>query len=457
MNRMLAPSKPTVKNALAWSSVSNLVMRLGTLSMGIVLARILSPEEFGVYAIALTVQTALMTLADFGMSADLIRCEDPEKRAPTVATLGLITGLTFAASMAVSSRAVANSLGSPEAVDVIFILSFTLLLSGVGIVPFAKLQRNLEQKKLFLVSMVDFVVNTVSTLVMLNLGMGVISLAYSRILAQSCALVLQYVLARQKVKFGIDRSLVGPVLRFGIPVAAANLLSWSLLSVDNVVIAHWAGPLALGFYVLAFNISNWPMSALGQVIRSVTLPVFSRSSASRDSENLAAALALTWGVGLPAGLFLAVLAKPLIVFVYGEKWGAAGPVLAALGLFGALRLLFDVVASFLLARGKSGQVLTVQIVWFAALIPAMIVGTHSYGIVGGGWAHVVVGIVVVLPAYLIALRSVRVRYAVLWGAIWPPLLAAFPAGLAGYFVAGMFHYPVVSLIAGGLAGGGLYA
>lgn len=456
MNRSLVPSMPTVKNALAWSSVSNLVMRLGTLSMGIVLARILSPEEFGVYAIALTVQTILMTLADFGLSADLIRSADPAKRAPTVASLGLITGLIFAGSMAFSSQAIANTLGSPDASEVIFILSFTLVLSGIGVVPYATLQRNFEQKKLFSVSIVDFLVSTVVTLILLNLGMGVISLAYARLAAQTCALVVQFMLARQPIRFGIDRTLIGSVLKFGLPIAAANLLSWALLSIDNVVIARWAGPVSLGFYVLAFNISNWPMSALGQVIRSVTLPSFSRSAGRKGGQDLTTALGLTWGIGLPAGILLAVLSKPLIEFIYGEKWGAAAPVLAALGLFGSLRLIFDVWAAYLLANGKSVAVLWVQVIWFGTLIPAMVWGTHQFGIVGGGWAHVIVGAVVVLPAYLWVLRGTEANLKALAHAAWPPILAGIAAWTSAHFVAAAISTPLLALGVGGLAGCAAY-
>jgi PST family polysaccharide transporter len=76
----------------AWSGVSTIVLRLGSVLVGIVLARILTPDQFGVYAIALTVQGILMTVADLGLSAELIRSDDPERIAPTVATFGLISG-----------------------------------------------------------------------------------------------------------------------------------------------------------------------------------------------------------------------------------------------------------------------------------------------------------------------------------------------------------------------------
>lgn len=445
-----------VRRGLAWSTVSNLVLRLGSLSVGIILARLLTPEQFGIFAVALTVQTVLVTLADLGLSADLIRVEDPQRRAPTIATLGLVAGGLLTAVMVLTGQFTADLLGSPEAGGVITVLAFTLVLSGAGVVPYAMLQRRFEQKKIFAISVVDFVLGTGITLALVVAGWGVMALAVSRICAQVSTTVLQFVLSKVRPRFGIDRSLLGPVLRFGLPVAGANMLSWALLSIDNVVIARLAGAGALGFYVLAFNISNWPISAIGQVIRSVSLPAFARSAGTQEDTSLPTALALTWAVGLPAGALLAVLSVPLVEFVYGAKWFPAAPVLAALGLFGSLRLLFDVVAAYLLARGRSGAVLWVQVLWFAALVPAMVAATGNFGIVGGGWAHLAVGLGIVAPAYLLVLHRIGLSPAGLLRALWLPTAAMVPAWFAAHFASEAGSSPLASLFFGGLAGAGAY-
>src|SRR3954451_11913815 len=110
-----------VKRGLAWSTASSLVLRFGSVALGIVLARLLAPEAFGVYAIALTVQSVLMTLADLGMSVDLVRAEDPERRAPTVATVSLGSGIVLATLMSLTSGPVASALGAPEADSVLLV------------------------------------------------------------------------------------------------------------------------------------------------------------------------------------------------------------------------------------------------------------------------------------------------------------------------------------------------
>ena len=454
----MTPVEPAqVRGALGWSTISTLILRVGTFAVGIVLARILTPEQFGVFAVALTVQAVLITLADLGLSADLIRTSHPERIAPTVATFGLVAGAVMTAGMALSGHAVADLLGSPQAGNVIVVLSFTLLLGGAGLVPYAMLQRRFQQKRLFLISVIDFVFGTTLTLLLLWNGWGVLALAVGRVAAQAVTLVLQFVLSGERPRYGLDRSVVRPVLAYGLPIAAANLLSWALLNIDNVVIARISGPVALGFYFLAFNISSWPMTALGQIVRSVALPTFSRTVARRNDASLATATALTGAVAVPAGAFLALLSGPLIIVVYGDKWAAAAPVLAALGLFGALRAIFDVIVSYLLARGASRAVLRIQVLWFVLLVPATVAATLWWGITGAAWAHLAVSAVIVLPAYLLAANRVGADVRLMLARGWQPIVAMIPAALVVLAVTVLLPSDLWTLLLGGLAGGIVYA
>jgi PST family polysaccharide transporter len=438
-----------------WSGVSTVVLRLGGLVVGIVLARLLAPEQFGVYAVALTVQGILITVADLGLSADLIRSDEPDRIAPTVATLGLTAGTVTMLATAASSTGLATLLDSPQAAPAIAVLSITLLLAGGTVVPYAMLQRRFQQRELFYVGVADFVVSTTVTLVLIALGFGVMGLAIGRVAAQIVASTMQFLLARVKPRFSIDRTVVKGVLAFGLPIAAANLLSWALLNVDNIVLARVAGATALGYYVLAFNISSWPMNALSQVVRSIALPFFSRSGGG--SRAFSTVTAVAWAGALPAGTVLAALSFPLIDVLYGARWLPGAPVLAALGLYGSLRVAFDISAGYLYSQGKSRPVLWIQIIWLIALVGAMIAATTAFGIAGAGWAHVLVAALVILPAYLIALKLSGVRIGELARMAWLPTVATIPAVAAAIGATILISDPLLALLAGGGAALVVYA
>ncbi len=441
-----------VRRGLVWSTANNLILRLGTLVLGMALARLLAPKDFGVFAVGLTVQSILMTLNDLGLSADLIRSDDPDRRAPTVATLSAASGGVLAIAMIATAGPVASVMGAPQAANVLRVLALTIPVSSAGVVPYTHLMREFQQGRLFVSSAIEFAVYTGGTLVFVMLGMGPMALALGRLLAQVMATSSQFILAKMPPRFGFDRSVARSALAYGMPLAGANLLSWALLNVDNMTIARVAGATSLGLYVLAFNISTWPMSAIGTAVRSVALPAFSRIRNDHEGRSLVTALSLTWALALPIGVLLGALAHPLIVLFYGARWAESAVVLGALAMFGALRVAFDLIATYLSAKGASRPLLYVTVLWFFGLIPPMIFMTQWLGIAGAGWTHVAVAFAVILPAYIFALTRLGLGPWTLLPAVWLPSLAAVPTWWVAHTVAAQMHQPVLALLFGGTAG-----
>lgn len=444
-----------IRRGLAWSAVSSMVLRLGTFSVGIFLARMFTPEQFGLFAVVLTVQTVMMTLADFGLSSDLIRSANHRDKAPTVATMSLVISAALTALLAGSSDWLAGILGASEAGPVLAVMSLTLLIAGIGVVPYATLQRNFLQKQVFVIAVVDFVVGTVLLVVLVMGGWGIMALAVSRVVAQLVAVVLQFVLSGERPRYGFDRTLARGVWMFGLPVAGANLLSWALLGADKVLVSSLAGATILGFYFLAFNISNWPMSVLGQVVRSVSLPAFARVSTGARDRSLAIAFAPVWSGSVLIGLMLAMLAAPVIELVYGSRWLVAAPLLAVLACFGVLRTALDLATSYLLARGEPRRVLLLQVAWMITLIPLLVSGILWSGGLGAAAAHLVSSLVL-LALYARSLFYVGADVTAVAAVFWPPLAAAVPAVAVTWLATQMGSEPIIELLAGGTVGTTVY-
>jgi PST family polysaccharide transporter len=473
-----------VGRGLAWGSAGSVVLRFGNVLVGIVLARLLAPEDFGVFALALAVQGVLVTVVDLGLSADLVRSREPRRLEPTVATISLVLGALLAGSMAATAEPVARALGSERAAPVIAVLAATLVVSAAGVVPYARLQRGFHQREIFATGLVDLVVGTVVTVLLVRAGWGPMALAVSRLVAQPAATGAQFLLSRTVPRFGYDPALARGAIAYGAPLAGANLLSIALLAVDKVVLARGAGEVALGYYVLAFNVASWPMTVIGQTVRPVALAAFARldgragagsgppggGGAGGDGEaaggvgdaseagdgGLALATRLTWAAAVPVACLLGALSMPVVTLLYGGRWAPAAGALAALAAFGALRVLFDLFATYLSARGATRPVLGVQVAWLVALVPAVVVGARVGGSAGVGWAHVVVAAVVVLPLYLVAVRRSGADLRALARATWLPLAAAGPTVGAAVLVARQVGGSLGALAAGGTAGALVY-
>ncbi|WFE30195.1 oligosaccharide flippase family protein [Solwaraspora sp. WMMD791] len=440
-----------VRRALAWSAFNNIAIRLGSFGVSIMLARLLAPSEFGVYAVALTVQTIVVAFAELGLSADLIRKGNIAERAGTATTVATASSALLAVAMCLLAGPIAMAMGSPEATSVVQVMSVTLILSGFSVVPYAVLQREFRQSAQMSVDGLSLVLNAIVTVLLILLGFGAMALAIARVVSQAGACALQFRLARVWPRFGFDRTMAIGLVRFGLPLASANVVSWAVLTVDYMIVGSALGAVLLGFYVMAFNISSWPMGALGAAVRAVALPAFARlTDPSPRAAALHAAVALSWSGALLAGVLLSGLATVLIPLVYGARWLPAAAALVGLGLFGAVRVVTDLLSSFLIAVGAPRTVLWAQLSWLVALVPAMVVGVRYWGIAGAGWAHLVVALVVVLPLHLALVRPYAVRTGVVLGHLLVPVLAVLPAAVVGIGVSGLFDNRLLALLVGGM-------
>lgn len=448
-----------VRSGFVWSVLSSSALRLSALVTGIYLAHVLAPEEFGVFAIAATVQTVVMTVAELGLAADLVRHGRFAERGPTIATISVVSSAALTAGVWFAAPALASAMGSADATPVIRVMSLTLLLAGAAVVPYAKLQRELRQRALFGIEAVAFVISTGLTIGLAVAGWGPMAIAVGRLVSMVAVVVLEFAVTKTRPRLGWNRSVASSGLRFSVPLAAAGLLSLTVLSIDNVLVGRLMGVGALGLYTLAFNVASWPSSVIGMAVRAVAMPAFSQRSeglGKPDDRALVRATELTWAITAPVSTALGILAVPLVAILYGPRWEQAAPALALLAVLGAIRIVTDVWVAFLTASGRSSLLLGCQALWLAALVPAMWWGINSHGLVGAGLAHITVAVVVVVPLYLLALRRSGVPSRAVIRPMLVPLAAAVPAAIAGIVVVNVAPNHWVQLFGGGAAIGIVY-
>ena len=248
-------------------------------------------------------------------------------------------------------------------------------------------------------------------------------------------------------------------MTFGLPLAGANLVNYTLLNADYAFVGHKLGPALLGVYVLAFGVGSWSTAMLSAAINGVAMPAFSR--VGHDQARLDAAIYRSTRavclLALPVAALTLALAEPLILSLYGRTWMAAIPVLEILGVYGAIFVVVSLLSNLLVGTGHTGRVLVIQLVWIGVLVPAMLVGVEHDGVTGVAWAHVIVVATVVLPLYLwnVGRQAPRVLSLVA-RATFPPLVACAAAALVALFVRNQVEPPLLQLLLGGLAGGAVY-
>ena len=398
-----------VRRGALWVVASNLLLRLANVLLTAVVAHILSPHDFGVFAVALTAYVIVSSIADVGVSSCLIRADlDIDSLAPTVTTIALVSSALLAGAMVAFARPFAVALGSAAAVGPIRIMALGVLFSGVFAVPNAQLIRDFKQDKIFLANAISFVPSTALLIILAETGGGATAFAWSRVVGQFILGSVLIAVVPRHYPPGLARSALSVVLKFGIPLAGANFVNYILLNVDYAFVGHLLGAAALGVYMLAFTLASAPYSVLGTVINNVSMPAFSR--VKHDSALLQGAMATALRtlslIVLPMCGMMIALARPIILTLYGARWAAAANVLVILSLYGAVFMACLLFANILTSFGRTKFLLVLQLIWISTLVPAMALGVHKDGIVGAAYAHVAVIVPIVLPSYLLALKRI---------------------------------------------------
>lgn len=449
-----------VSSGLRWSLVNNAIGRAGTLVAGIVLARILAPEDYGVFAVALVVLSALLSMNELGVSLAIVRWPGDVRRiAPTVATIAVTSSAVLYLACFVLAPYVAGFMNAPEATGVLRLLCLGVLADAVSAVPSGVLTREFRQRERLYADMCGLTVSIALSVALATAGYGAWSLAWGAVVGNVVvsAVVLRF--ASQHMRFGFDRGEARSLLHFGLPLAGSSLLLFAMLNSAYVVIGGMLSPTQLGFYLLAFNLASWPVNMLSTAVRRVALAGFSRlqHDARALREGFARSLGLLCTATVPICLLLGMLAEPLIRSVYGDQWAPAAPALEMLAVVAAVRVLLELAYDFLVGLGRSGTILRLQAIWLVCVVPAMVLGCTLDGIAGASLAQAAVAVLVVTPAFVVVLHRLGVPATLLARACIRPAVGGLVAAAAtGLALAGT-HGSWWELLVGGLAGAIAYA
>lgn len=443
-----------------WAIGANLVMRFANIAITALLARLLSPADFGVFAVALAVYLVASSLAELGMASAIARSTvEPDDIAPTVVTISIAVSVGCAILLAVFSKALSEFLGQPAAAFPLQILAICLALTGLFAVPGAQLVREFRQDRIFHATVVGFMAGNPILVILALQGSGATAFAWSRVVGQLATGIVFWLGTSKRYWPGWRREKLMPLLAFGVPLSLANLVNWTLLNADYMILGRLVSATEVGVYMIAFNVASWSTSILGSILNSVVVPAFGRFS--EDASNLRRAIVdtcrLVGLVSLPIGALSMGLADPIVRTLFGEKWTGAIPVLSVLAVYGVLYGFSLLFVNVLVATGRTVRLLFVQIAWVLVLVPTMVISLNMWGLAGAAWAHVLTISLIALPGYLLAVvRATETTAAEVFAASLQPLFAAVLAGGCAWLVALAFTPPWLRLGVGGAVGGMVY-
>ncbi|MDB5407799.1 MAG: uncharacterized protein JWL84_2711 [Rhodospirillales bacterium] len=345
----------------------------------IVLARLLAPDEIGVYSVGLSIIWVAHVFRDFGISTYLV--QEPElttDRIRTALGLSVCFGWPIAAILFFLSGDLADFYGDPRLRAVLQIVAFNFVLLPVGAPAMSLLARQMAFGTILRINLCSIVVLASVQIVLAYLGFGPAGLAWAS-LAQITTLSVLATIARP-VESWVLPSLTEwrRILSFGGLSSMTNLLSHLGLNSTDLVIGHMMGMTAVGLYSRAQGLVYLFHRDVMGAIHQVALPAF--AAQQRKGSNLRAgyirAVDLVTGFAWPFYAVMAVIARPLIVTAFGPQWAASAPLAQTLAGAFAITSVWSLSRHILYATGHVRSLfiseLAIQTTWIASLV----IGAH---------------------------------------------------------------------------------
>lgn len=449
-----------VRVGTRWSMLNSVVLRLASFLVGAVLARtVFGPAAWGLYAISQVVLAVLLSVNELGISAAIVRWEgDIRSYARTVTTLSLIASTLMYAALYATAPTLARTLGSPSATHMLRVLCFCVIIDALCAAPLALLNREFAQGRRMLVDTLNFAVGTVVTIWLAYTGYGVMSFAWGALAGCVVAFIVCALAAPYAVVPGWNTARARQLLRYGLPLAGANLFGLGVLNVDSAIVGATLGAFMLGLYQLAFNISSWPVTTLSLTVQRVSFAGFSRMADAGEAfaQAFNRALSLLMALTVPACVLLTTLAGPLIHAVYGARWLPAADALSLLSVLGLMRAAFVLINNCIAAADKRSALMGIQGLWLAVLIPVLLVGARLDGITGVSAGHVLVAAALVGPASLWILSRAGIPVLSVARACVRPALGGALMAIASLFVIHLLGGSLTGLVLAVAAGVAIY-
>lgn len=446
--RKIQGTRPDASNAFGWSLVNTIASRFGTLGIGIVLARVLGPEQFGTFAVALVALMAVLSFNELGVSLAIVRWPtDPAQIAPTVNTISIASSAVICILGWIGAPTFTAVMGNPEATAVVRILILSVLINGAVASPAALLQRNFHERARMGIDQVNVWVGAIVSLGLALTGMGAMALAIGRLLGAILSGFLFIKASPLPYRFGWSKEHALPLMRFGLPLAGTSIIVFAVGYTDQLVAGAILGATVLGFYVLAFNLSSWPVSIVSQPLRRVAPAAF--ASVQGDRTRMQQSIIILFGVvgtaTIPAFFAIAGASRPLVRIVYGEVWLPAAAALSWLVIAALCKIFNELIYDYIVVLGRTGVVFLIQCCSLAVLIPALLIGAHLGALAGVAMAQALVSALVIMPLYLWQLRRTGIQIGAILRKLLGPLAAGLGVGGFAWFVSAIIPNPWISL------------
>jgi O-antigen/teichoic acid export membrane protein len=374
----------------------------------IILARILAPDDFGLLGIALLTVAIFETFAQTGFGAALVQTKKDIRDYLDVSwTITVLRGIALYAFICLASSYIAQFFESAEAILVIQVVGLSIVIKAfinVGVVLF---QKELEFKKQCIFGLSATCADFITAISAALLLKSVWALVFGCLAGNLMRFFVSYIIHPYRPRFRLDPVKARELFSFGKWVWGSTILIFLLTQADDIFVGKILGIAALGFYQMAYRISNLAATEIADVISQVTFPAYAKiqDDFSKLSRAYLKTFQMTALATAPIACVIFILAPEFTSIFLGDKWTPMVPAMQALALVGLLRSIAATTSPVFLAIKKPALDTKLRLIQLFGVVVLIYPLTIKWGIFGTS-ITILISICILTVASMVKIASV---------------------------------------------------
>jgi O-antigen/teichoic acid export membrane protein len=364
---------------IAWSSLDSFVNLGIQFIVGIILARLLTPKEFGLIGMLVFFIAISQSIIDSGFTQALIRKKNIKQRDySTVFYFNLIIGTVIYTILFFSADSIAHFFKEPQLTNLLQVLGLEVIIVSFTIIHTAKLTREINFKLQTKITIIASVLSGAIGIGMAYMGYGVWSLVGKTLSMRLFVSILLWIWNRWLPTLEFDKESFKSMFSFGSKLMLSGLIDNIYRNIYNLIIGKFFSAQALGFYTRADQFKKLPAESINTIISRVSYPVLSQLQDDnvKLKDGYRQIIKSTMLVTFFLMLSMAAVAEPMIMVLIGEKWLPAVEYLQLLCFAGMLFPLHSLNLNILNVKGRSDLFLRLEIIKKLIAVPVIILGIY---------------------------------------------------------------------------------
>lgn len=319
---MIKTGSKVVKGVF-WVAISRGLFRIFSFAKIIILARLLTPEDFGLMGIALITISLIEAFSVTGIDAALIqKKEGIEKYIDTAWVISIFRGIVLFIIVFFLCPYISLFFNEPQSVSILRATSFIFLIRGFINAHIVYFPRELDFKKQLFIDISDIIPDFCFSVGYAMIFKDVWALVFGFIAGVISKTIFSFLIIRNKPVFKFNLSYAKELSKFGRWVWGSNIVIFLSNKIDSVVSGKFLGTIPLGFYQMAYKVSILPVLEVASVVGPVIFPSFSRIQEDPFvlKNSFMKILKVVFMVAFPLSLFLVLFSSQIVFLILGEKW-----------------------------------------------------------------------------------------------------------------------------------------